>query len=70
MESPLLIIKIKKNIFTQWLTLVHIGKPEGWPAKATGEKDTEESGGNPKNKYRIHAITMDPIRTIPIIKSM
>ena len=61
---------MKKNKFTQRLTLIQIGKPDSWPGKAPEEKDKDGSGGNPKNKYCIQAITMDPIRTVPITKSM
>lgn len=59
-----------KKKFTQWLMLIHIGKPEGSVAEATGENDKDGSGGNPKNKYCIHAIAIEPTKTIPIRKSM
>jgi hypothetical protein len=50
MESPLLIIRIRKKKLTQWLRLSHIGNPTGLADILEGIAKVG-SAGNPINRY-------------------
>src|SRR6185312_11228877 len=55
MESPLLIIRVKKKKLTQWLRHSHSGKPLG-SAAVTAGITIEGSDGKPNTRYCSHAV--------------